>query len=206
MEWGGPPWAAAGPLAGLFFCGARPRVVLRRLDQPRLDRVLLDVRSKPIELLAIPHPMIVALLLPEGLAGQAQDLIGPLGGNSLERSQQLGQGHLRGDQQVEVIGHPQRTGTGLVEQPVHGHEGLSGSQAPVQTASHEQRLAEGLPRWGVLSGARSRPGGRLRSRGDRPTPQNVETPGRACPPTWAWVTPAGAPAWSWARRRPDSRS
>jgi len=49
--------------------------------------------------------MIVALLLPEGLAGQAQDLIGPLGGNSLERSQQLGQGHLRGDQQVEVIGH-----------------------------------------------------------------------------------------------------
>ena len=49
-------------------------------------------------------------------------------------------------------------GTGLVEQPVHGHEGLSGSQAfrredamggqaPVETASHEQRLAEGLPMW-----------------------------------------------------------
>jgi len=90
MEWGGPPWAAAGPLAGLFFCGARPRVVLRRLDQP--------------ELLAIPRGNLGAQAAhPDDHRGPALqfDGVAPLGIPFLEGAVGNGAVQLTGQRQQE---------------------------------------------------------------------------------------------------------
>jgi hypothetical protein len=101
---GRAPWPAAGPLAG-SLPRTRPPVILRHRDQSRPHRIRLDVPANPLHLLSIPYHVIVTLLLPEGLAGQPQNLVGPLGGDALQRPQQSGNLDLRSNQQVEVIGH-----------------------------------------------------------------------------------------------------
>ena len=54
---------------------AGPRVLFLRLSQPRSDGVLENVFRNALELVVAAHEVIVALVLPEWLPGQAKQLV-----------------------------------------------------------------------------------------------------------------------------------
>src|SRR2546426_6645062 len=102
---GRPPWAAAGPLAGFPAPRTRPRVLVGRGCQPGSYRISLNVGANSLDFLAVSHEMIIALFLPERSPGQAEYLVGSLGGDALQRAQRFGHRHLRCEQYMDVIRH-----------------------------------------------------------------------------------------------------
>ena len=77
-------------LAAAAFQAARrtrPRMLPALGDQPRLDWILLDVRPNAFELGLGPDQVIVAFVLPEGLAMAAEHFIGAIGGEPLQGRQ-----------------------------------------------------------------------------------------------------------------------
>jgi hypothetical protein len=159
-----------------------PRKLLGRFNQPRVDRIHLNVPSNAPKFRPIATQSIVTLVLPERPPSQTQDAIPLSRRESLERLHHFEYLHMGSDQQVHMIRHDgvrvklvvlqmplpipnrlhhhirdlrlpkiQRSGTSVVEQAVHGHEGLScGSsrresavcgKATVESPSQEYRLA-----------------------------------------------------------------
>ena len=96
---GRPPGAAAGRLADPR---ARPSK-FRSRSQPCPHRILFDVLENALKFRSVANHVIVTL--PERPSGQAEDLVGSLGGNAFQRGQSLGHCHVRGQQHVNMIGH-----------------------------------------------------------------------------------------------------
>ena len=67
--------------------------------------ILLNVTGDSAEFCAVPDPTVPGFLLPEGLAGAAQDSIGLASGRAFEPAGDFGQGHLGRQEQVDVVGH-----------------------------------------------------------------------------------------------------
>ena len=136
--------------------GARPEKLLRRARQPALHRIHLDVIGDPLKLRLVVNQPIVALVLPEGLPGEAEDSVAFARGESLERLHQLGDIGQRSHREMNVVRHHdvgvelvvpfplsivdgfdyyardvgvtkvQRARASAVEKMVHRYEGLSG--------------------------------------------------------------------------------
>jgi hypothetical protein len=92
-----------------FACprDTRPRPKLRRLNQPRINRILLDVNGDAVQFFSVPHPMVIGFVLPEGLAGLSQDSIGRTCRRPFEPAHDLGNLEPGQHQQMNVVRHHQ---------------------------------------------------------------------------------------------------
>jgi len=161
----------------------RPRVALSRSDKKCSDWIVFNVKLDAPEFLSIADQVIIALILPKGLTCASQKLVSPFGSRRFERTKEPRRMHQWSNKQVNVIGHDNprvqrvlakhravvygiqhqlrslglpkegRTTTHLMQQSVHGNEGLTTpnvscrkrairGKRSVQTKSNEQRLAD----------------------------------------------------------------
>jgi len=67
--------------------------------------MVLDVGVNAPELTLVAHQAVVALVLPEGFARPPQRLIGPLGRDALQRSQEIRYRHVRRNEQMNMVRH-----------------------------------------------------------------------------------------------------
>ncbi len=102
---GRPPWAAAGPLAGSGVPNTGPPILPRCSRQPGSNGVVLNVSANLPELVAIPHPAVIALLLPKRPPRQTQNLVSSFRCDILQRLQQFRHSNMRRQQQVHVVRH-----------------------------------------------------------------------------------------------------
>ncbi len=69
--------------------GARPTIIPRLRHQPRLDRIIFNISNDPPLLLAISHPVVIRLRLPERLPRSVKDSVRFSRTRTLERTQQV---------------------------------------------------------------------------------------------------------------------
>ena len=164
--------------------GARPQKLPRLPRQPALHRIHLDVIRDPLKLHMVTDQPIIAFVLPERVSGETQNSIAFEGGESLERLHHFGDIGQRSHQEMNVVRHHdvgvklvvsfplsivdgvdyygcdvgaskvKRTCAGVVEKPVHRHEGLSGGarrresairrEAALQAPGDEDGVSEGV--------------------------------------------------------------
>jgi hypothetical protein len=85
---------SAGPAEGFW-----------RGDQAGRDRVVLDVTLNASGLFTVSDKVIVTFVLPEMVAGTAENLIGLVSCEAFERAEPLSRDDMRCDQQVNVVRH-----------------------------------------------------------------------------------------------------
>src|SRR5580700_2054767 len=85
--------------------GARPRKLFGRCSNSSIHWVHLDVPRDPPKLSFVTDHSVIALILPERPASEAQDPIALSGCYSLKRLHQLGNRHTRSDQEVHMVPH-----------------------------------------------------------------------------------------------------
>ena len=83
---------------------ARPRKTFRRRNQTSLHWILFYICPDPVEFRAGTDQMIVALILPEWPMA-AKEKIRLMSSESLQRPQPLRGRYVRGDQEVDMVGH-----------------------------------------------------------------------------------------------------
>ena len=83
----------------------RPCVLFRLYGKTGSDGIVFDVPLYPPEFLVIAHQAIVTLILPKGLTRSPKQQVSSLCAGSFQRSQELRHAHLRGEEQMDVIGH-----------------------------------------------------------------------------------------------------
>jgi hypothetical protein len=138
--------------------GAGPHISLRSCGETSGDRVVFDVPLDALKFITAANQMVVAFVLPKRLAAPLQQQVGPSGSGGFERAEKLRCAHLRGEEEMDVIGHDHNgvrllmpqfgsvfdrgknqlsngwlsekggAGAGLIEQPVHCEEGFARSQ------------------------------------------------------------------------------
>ena len=84
---------------------ARPSEVASLGHQARSHWIVFDVGRNAFEFPRIAHDVVIALILPEGLACQAEQPIGRKGGEAFQRMRNFGDLYVWRDQQMNVIGH-----------------------------------------------------------------------------------------------------
>jgi hypothetical protein len=84
---------------------AGPCILLRPESQAGYDRVVFDVPPDSPEFLVVANHVVIALVLPEGLAGSLEQNVGLFGGCRFERAEKLRGTHLWNDEGMDVIGH-----------------------------------------------------------------------------------------------------
>ena len=82
-----------------------PQKLLGRPNQPRVDRLHLNIPSNPPKLRSIANQSIITLVLPKRTPRQTQGAIPLSRRKSLKRLHNLGHRHPRSDQQVYVVRH-----------------------------------------------------------------------------------------------------
>jgi len=74
-------------------------------NQPRSNRVVLNIKPDPFKLILIPNIAIKSLFLPKRHPSSPQHRISLLSRNPLKRLRQLWQRNLRSNQQMNMIRH-----------------------------------------------------------------------------------------------------
>ena len=93
--------------AGAFACPsrARPRPLARARRQTGTNRIVLHIADDAVQLLLIPHAMVVGLVLPEHLPRPAQYKVGLTGSGTFQPAGNYRQRCLGPQQHMHVIGH-----------------------------------------------------------------------------------------------------
>ena len=84
---------------------ARPEKFLRRRNQSGPHRIHLDITHNPTELRRVANQVVVALILPERLAGASENPIAFTSRKSLKRLHDFRYFDQRRDQQMNMVGH-----------------------------------------------------------------------------------------------------
>jgi hypothetical protein len=84
---------------------ARPRVILRSLNQPCLDGIVLDIRDNPIHFGVVADPVIVGFALPKMLACPSKNLVRFSSSEAFQSSKQERRPNFRQEQNMDVVGH-----------------------------------------------------------------------------------------------------
>ena len=88
-----------------FFRRTGPRPLFNALNQPSTHRVSLDVACNALIFAIAAHPVVIGLILPEGLASVAKNEIRLPGTRTFDGSGYLAQRFVRLQQNVHVVGH-----------------------------------------------------------------------------------------------------
>jgi hypothetical protein len=131
-------WKAGNPARSRLSGGSgsistRPPKFFSRSSQPRLHRILFNVRPNPFELIARSDQAIETFLLPKR-SMSAQEMIGLVSREPLERPQPFCRQHVRSSQKMNMIRHygegvelvpVQFAVSTCIQQPVDSHECLA---------------------------------------------------------------------------------
>ena len=84
---------------------ARPSPISRPNREPRRHRIIFDVPADSLELVRIPHPMVVRLGLPKVFVDAAKNLIAMARADAFNSRHHPSYRHNRRDQHMHVIWH-----------------------------------------------------------------------------------------------------
>lgn len=180
------PTTGASPLPGVwwgrrFACprSARPRPKLRRLNQPRINRILVDITSNAVQFLPVPYPMVVGFVLPERLAGSSQHSISRTCRRPFQPTHNLRNREPGQHQQVNVVrhDHPSAKFVELLV-PLTSDEGSANGKSDLRVLQPNRTVA-GLMQGAVGSyervpGIRMSPSAELRRQRSPETPRQEE--------------------------------